>query len=194
MDFDRLLSYSYSNNDLIVEHLAKTDEGFPMISSVRSPNAIYPSLTFTSIGGGDVRFADDNPFTERAVYEIDLYGNGVPYEVKDEIKKVFNSIGFFLIHKATVKNVYTNITHNLWHVKTTMNQEMYDYYMKQQEEIFKIKNKFTNHLPDGDYYDENSGKEYKVRDNKIVRGRESIDIEDLQGSNRTVVNGIELID
>lgn len=170
MDFERLLSYAYHNNDMIVNALAKTEEGYPMISGVRSSNTLYPALVFSYIGGGDLKFADEENFTQRVTMEIDLYGNNIPYEVKEEIHKVFNDIGFFMIHRDSVKNPYTNIVHNLWHVKATMNQELFDYHMGREERIFKSKYRNVKTLSDGIYYDEvNSDKYTIVNGEKLIK-------------------------
>lgn len=164
MNFERLLSYAFANNELIVSTVAKTPEGYPLINRIRSPEAKYPLINFSYIGGGDVKFADYSPFVERVTMEIDLYGD-VNYVVKDEVKKVLNDLGFFLIHKDSIKDLYTGIEHTIYHVKQVLTQEMYDKKMETQEKLYFEKYGDERILPDGLYFDEIKNEEYVIENN-----------------------------
>lgn len=184
MDIEKLLYYAFASNDLIVNALATTPEGYPLINRVRSPYAKYPLLNFSYIGGGDVKFADYEPHIERYVMEIDLYGD-VDFEVKQEVKRVLNDLGFFLSHRDVTKNLHTGIEHNIYHVRQVLTHEMFQKRLSDQRELYLEKYDTTDlPLPGGSYFDPETGQEYEIEedyDPDLVLGRLSPDtiIEDV---------------
>ena len=162
MDFKRLITYAFLNNELIESNVAKTDEGFPLINPIRSPESKYPLINISFIGGGDLRNADDRPYIERFVIEIDLYGN-VEYKVVEEIKSVMNDLGFLLLHFSDFKDLYTGIVHNVFHFRQSLTKEIFDQMMEREHALYlKNHGESSNDLPSGKYYDVEKQENYII--------------------------------
>lgn len=154
MKFDQLIRYALFNNDELVSKIAKTDEGIPLIASVRVPQAKYPLVEYHQVDGSDSQFADDEIYAERALYQVGVTTRGKEYEELSElIKQTLRKLDFKIVVTYLKQNVYTEL--NSWYVQARCNLDYsyFEYLYQREKELFDQKYKdWQNKFPDGNYF------------------------------------------
>ena len=164
MDFETIIPMALMLNEKIVDSVAKTDEGYPLIVADRSISGRYPLIVINQISGGDVVMADDEVFIQRSTYQVSYYCAGNEYVLmREEISSVLRSLGFRVMHRYVTKSPYTDITNSIVHVRTFMQQENYDKIRARVVKEFEEKYG-TNEvpIPKGTYFNEDEQRDYFV--------------------------------
>ncbi len=79
-------------NDAPVVSLLK---GEPRVYALKAPNADeYPRITFFEITNVDANHADDQAYSSRMVYQVDVWSKRNPDPIAIEVDRVMKSVGF----------------------------------------------------------------------------------------------------
>ena len=163
MNMETLMTYALMNNDTIVNSVAKSPDGIPLINLNRAPHAIYPLIEFHQIAGGDVNFADMEVFIERNTFQVTFYGHNVEYmKVRDELLKTLRGISFKVINEYSFKNMYTDINHYVIHVRSFSEQVYFDTLFNREKALYDEKYPEGVPIPEGSYFDDETGQDYYV--------------------------------
>ena len=177
MLLDNLIYYALLNNERIVETVAKTTEGIPLVNRNKNPQALYPAIEYHMIGGGDINFADEEVFFTRHTYQVTFYGDEDDYiVVEDEMVSTLRRIGFRVTHKYSHTNPYTYITHYVYHVQANMESTYYETLLA--EEWSKYQEKYMGEeykVPGGTYYDELADEDYYIDEDYVLDDLELLD-------------------
>ena len=174
MNVEKLIKLSLLNNEKVYSQLAKTSEGIPLINALRVPEGKYPLIEFHQISGGDGHSADDEVYTERYTFQVTLVADDELYlDLRGEIKETLRNVGFRVINEYNSKNIHTNKVHYAIHVRQSYDLVWYEREMVRQESIYDDKHPEVNEtLPEGIYFDEETGESYEIWDEEDLEGYE----------------------
>ena len=185
MNVEKLIKITLLNNDLVYNSLAKTIEGIPLINPLRVPEGNFPLIEFHQISGGDGLSADDNVYTERYTFQVTLIAEDELYlDLRECVKESLRDVGFRVINEYNSKNSFTNKVHYSIHIRQSYESVWYKREMTRQELMFNEKYPDEGiKIPDGTYYDPETGEEYEYIDDELPGNNsndEILDEEDLK--------------
>lgn len=168
MNMDLLITYALLNNDHVINAVAKTREGIPLINVNRSPSGVYPMIEYHQIGGGDVNFADMEVFIERNTFQLTFFCKAEEYmDVRDELLRTLRNISFKVMHEYTFKDMTTDITNYVVHIRSFIERVYFDTMMAEQTELYNQRYGNDTPIPDGTYFDEVENTDYKYIDDLV---------------------------
>lgn len=69
--------------------------GGQRVYAVKAPDAnVYPRITYFEMTNFDRNYADDQAFSSRMVYQVDIWSKGNPDPIALEVDRVMKTIGF----------------------------------------------------------------------------------------------------
>lgn len=69
--------------------------GGQRVYAIRAPNAEeYPRITYFEMTNFDKDYADDQAYSSRMVYQVDIWSKGNPDPIVIEVDRVMKTIGF----------------------------------------------------------------------------------------------------
>jgi len=75
--------------------------GGQRVYAIRAPNASeYPRITYFEITNTDRNYADDQVYSSRMVYQVDVWSKENPDPIALEVDRVLKSIGFARVGAA----------------------------------------------------------------------------------------------
>ena len=170
MNVENLVKFKLLNTPEVVEGLAKSKEGIPLIGINRGFEGTYPQIVLEMETGRDDLFADDKTYSIYEVIKVNFYSKSENdfFAVKNVINEAMREINFFRINYYSVVDDGTKITKYTIFYRTTLTTQMLtkqytEQYLKHEERIPE-----ELALPDGEYFDFESNQTYWVVDGERV--------------------------
>lgn len=174
MKVERMIQFALLNNKRVTEALAKTDEGYPLISINHNPEGKYPLIDIRPSQGNDNQHADDKLYTVYSRVDVNFHCANDEYgDVSEEINNTLRRLGFVRVNYYSTRSPYTNITEYTNSYRSTMTQAMINHKFYEEQQQLEVP---ENCLPDGEYFDDELGRHYE-----LVNG-EKIDPNDIWGN------------
>lgn len=155
MNVENLVKFKLLNTPEVVDVIAKTKEGFPLIEVNKNPEGSFPSITIQNEEGRDDVFADDTTFTIYEVVRLNFYClNDEYYLVKEAINEAMRDINLFRVNYHSVTNASTNVTQFSVYYRASITTEMLATQYTEQQMQIEVP---ENNLPPGEYFDPETG-------------------------------------
>lgn len=86
--------------------------GSPRAYAVKAPDANeYPRITFFEMTSFDANHADDQAYSSRMVYQVDIWSKGNPDPIAVEVDRLMKSIGFARVSGADLYDEDVQVYH-----------------------------------------------------------------------------------
>ena len=171
MNIENLVKFKLLNTPEIVEGIAKSKEGIPLVAINKGFEGTFPHIVLEMESGRDDIFADDTTYSIYEVIKIHFYSESEEdfFVVQQAINEAMREINFFRINYYSVMNDQTKITKNTIYYRTTLTTQMltsqYTEQFMQYEQRVKPDEPT---IPDGEYFDVKTKEPYWIIDGERV--------------------------